>query len=71
MAFDAGSSLTASGNAYVYYPPISKTLAKQGVVRISGSDRGAVLGVGCMEVEGLKVVVALCEKVLVVLQGVV
>ena len=71
LAFDAGSSLTASGNVYVYYPPVSRTLAKQGVVRISGAERGAVLGVGCLEVEGRKVVVALCEKVLVVLQGVV
>lgn len=70
LAFDAGSSSTAAGNMYVYYPPISATTAKQGVVRISGAERGALLGVGAVEVEEKNVVVALCEKELVVLHGV-
>lgn len=70
FAFDAGGSGTASGNVYVYYPPHSSSVAKQGVVRVSGSDRGALLGVGEVVVDEKKVVVALCEKTLVVLHGV-
>lgn len=71
LAFDAGSSTTAAGNVYVYYPPTSGTSAKQGVVGISGAERGALLGVGRVEVQGRQVVVALCEKELVILRGVV
>lgn len=71
LAFDAGSSSTASGNAYVYYPPASSTSAKQGVIRVSGVERGALLGVACVETQGKEVVVALCEKELVILHGVV
>lgn len=70
LAFDAGGLGTAAGNVYVYYPPQSTTTAKQGVVRVSGSDRGALLGVGEVLVKEKKVVVALCEKSLVVLHGV-
>ena len=70
FAFDAGGSSSASGNVYVYYPPTSSTTARQGVVRISGAERGALLGVGVMDIHGHNVVVGLCEKDLVVLQGV-
>jgi hypothetical protein len=69
LAFDAGGM--ASGNVYVYYPPVNKTTGKQGVVQVSGGDRGALLGVGEVEVGGRRVVVALCEHKLVVLIGVV
>ena len=71
LAFDAGSSATAAGNVYVYYPPKSGTWAKQGVVKVSGAERGALLGVGSVVVEGEDTVIALCEKELAVLQGVV
>ena len=71
LAFDSGSSSTVRGNLYVYYPPTSRTSARQGVVRISGVERGALLGVGCVDAGGKKVIVALCEKALVVLHGVV
>lgn len=72
MAFDAGAtSGTAQGNVYVYYPPESKTHAKQGLVGVSGRERGALLGVGSVKVGGKQVVLALCEKELVVLSGVV
>ena len=70
LAFDAGGSGMASGNVYIYYPPLSATTAKQGVVRVSGGDRGALLGVGEVTVGGKRVVIALCEKSLVVLHGV-
>lgn len=72
MAFDAGGADAGQGNVYVYYPPSSKTEAKQGVVRVSGGDRGAMLGLGMVPVgrEGRKVVVALCERALVVLHDV-
>lgn len=64
LAFDSGSG-TGNGNAYLYYPPTdgSGSTAPQGVVGISGRERGALLGVG--SVDG--VVVALCERALVVL----
>lgn len=72
MAFDAGAtSGTAQGNVYVYYPPESKTHAKQGLVGVSGRERGALLGVGSVRVGEKQVVLALCEKELVVLSGVV
>ncbi|OCF36925.1 hypothetical protein I317_05860 [Kwoniella heveanensis CBS 569] len=72
LAFDSGSSSAGSGNLYVYYPAESSTGAKQGVIPISGGERGALLGVGLVRAgEGEKeVVVALCEKELVVLKGI-
>ncbi|WVQ77212.1 hypothetical protein IAR50_006895 [Cryptococcus sp. DSM 104548] len=70
LAFDSGSSSAGQGNAYIYYPPIDKTSAQQGVLSLSGGDRGALLGVGCLKVGGEKVVVGLCEKELVVLKDV-
>ena len=71
LAFDAGSSSAGQGNVYVYYPPTNKTTAKQGVVRVAGGERGALLGVGAVDVGGKRVVLALCETELVVLHGVV
>lgn len=72
LAFDAGSTgAQAQGNVYVYYPPTSKIIAKQGLVGISGRERGALLGVGAVKVGAKEVVLALCEKELVVLSGVV
>ncbi|OXC66061.1 hypothetical protein AYX13_05107 [Cryptococcus neoformans] len=70
LAFDSGSSSSGQGNVYIYYPPTSKTNAQQGVLSISGGDRGALLGVGCVKVDGKDVVVALCENELIVLKGV-
>jgi hypothetical protein len=70
LAFDAGSSSAGQGNVYVYYPPTSKTTAQQGVTRVSGGERGALLGVGCVKVGGKEVLVALCEKELVILKSV-
>lgn len=69
MAFDAGGSTPASGNVYVYYPPTSSTTARQGVVRVSGANRGALLGVGAVNLPGKTIPVALCEKEFVVLHG--
>ncbi|ORX36833.1 hypothetical protein BD324DRAFT_651314 [Kockovaella imperatae] len=69
MAFDSGA-VPGSGNAYIYYPPVDRMTAKQGVVKISGGERGALLGVGQIVVNGKIVVVALCEKELVVLRSV-
>ncbi|WVF71646.1 hypothetical protein IAT40_006454 [Kwoniella sp. CBS 6097] len=70
LAFDSGSSSAGSGNLYVYYPAESSTGAKQGVIPISGGERGALLGVGLVRAGGKEVVIALCEKELVVLKGV-
>lgn len=71
LAFDAGSTgEQAQGNVYVYYPPDSKMYAKQGVVGVSGREKGALLGVGSVSVDGKDVVLVLCEKELVVLHGV-
>jgi hypothetical protein len=71
LAFDAGSTgEQAQGNVYVYYPPDDKMYAKQGVVGVSGREKGALLGVGRVDVGGKDVVVVLCEKELVVLHGV-
>lgn len=71
LAFDAGSTgEQAQGNVYVYYPPDSKMYARQGVVGVSGREKGALLGVGSMSVGGKDVVVVLCEKELVVLHGI-
>ena len=71
LAFDAGSTgEQAQGNVYVYYPPEDKMYAKQGVVGVSGREKGALLGVGSVQVRGKEAVVVLCEKELVVLHGV-
>lgn len=71
LAFDAGSTgEQAQGNAYVYYPPDDKMYAKQGVVGVSGREKGGLLGVGRLRAGGKDVVVVLCEKELVVLHGV-
>jgi hypothetical protein len=70
LAFESGSSV-GSGNAFAYYPPTSSTTAAQGVVGVCGSDRGTLLGVGSVDVGGKEIVIALCEKELVVLHGVV
>jgi hypothetical protein len=71
LAFDAGSTgEQAQGNVYIYYPPEDKMYAKQGVVGVSGREKGALLGVGHMTVGDKEVVVALCEKELVVLHNV-
>ena len=69
LAFDSGA-VPGSGNVYVYYPPTDKMSARQGVVRVSGGERGALLGVGEVAVGGRKVILALCEKELVVLAGI-
>ncbi|ODO08201.1 hypothetical protein I350_03790 [Cryptococcus amylolentus CBS 6273] len=71
LAFDSGSSTAGQGNVYTYYPPLDKASAQQGVLSLSGGDRGALLGVGWLKVGGEGVVVGLCEKELVVLRGVV
>ena len=60
----------AQGNVYVYYPPDDNMYAKQGVVGVSGREKGGLLGVGKFSVDGKEVVVVLCEKELVVLHGV-
>ncbi|WVQ82139.1 hypothetical protein IAT38_004267 [Cryptococcus sp. DSM 104549] len=70
LAFDSGSSPTGQGNVYVYYPPTSKTSAQQGVLGVSGREKGMMLGVGCVQVGGKDVVVGLCENELVVMKGV-
>lgn len=74
LAFDAGSSGSdighGQGNVYVYYPPSSGTIAQQGVMGVSGGERGAMLGVGIMSVKGERMVAVLCEKELVLLKGV-
>ncbi|KAI9639568.1 uncharacterized protein MKK02DRAFT_39884 [Dioszegia hungarica] len=70
LAFDSGSSSAGQGNVYVYYPPTGKTTSKQGVVRVSGLERGAALGVARIRKNGKDVVLVLCEKELVVLSGV-
>ena len=69
LAFDSGAT-SGGGNVYIYYPATDRTSAKQGVVRVSGGDRGALLGVGLAQVGDKKVVVALCERAFVVLHGV-
>ncbi|CAK9783128.1 unnamed protein product [Cutaneotrichosporon oleaginosum] len=70
LGFDSGSG-TGTGNAYVYYPPEDAESARQGVVGVSGGARGALLGVSVvMAGPGRRVVVALCERALVVLGGV-
>ncbi|WRT66192.1 uncharacterized protein IL334_003145 [Kwoniella shivajii] len=70
LAFDSGSSI-GQGNLYVYYSPHSKTEARQGVIPVSGGDKGALLGVGVVKVKGKERVVILCENALVVLKGVI
>lgn len=71
LAFDAGGAGAGQGNVYVYYPPDSKTVARQGLVRVSGGERGALLGLGSVPVKGgRKVIVALCENELVVLHNI-
>ncbi|WVR07223.1 hypothetical protein IAU60_004264 [Kwoniella sp. DSM 27419] len=70
FAFDSGSSSAGQGNLYVYYPAESATGALQGVIPVSGGERGALLGVGAVRVNNRNVVVALCENELVVLKGV-
>lgn len=70
FAFDSGSG-TGNGNVYVYYQPVAGdkvTTARQGVVSVSGGERGALLGVSCITGDR-PVVVALCEHELVVLDG--
>lgn len=74
FALESGTGV-GNGNAYIYYPPPTGgdgTAALQGVVSVSGGDRGALLGVGSVRVPGRDedVVVALCEHALVVLGGV-
>lgn len=67
LAFDAGSG-TGQGNAYLYWPPKKgEDTARQGVLGVSGGDRGALLGVGEVVVGERRIAVALCEKSLVVL----
>ncbi|ORY32515.1 hypothetical protein BCR39DRAFT_464431 [Naematelia encephala] len=69
FAFDSGTSSTLTGNAYIYYPASTTTTARQGVIRVSGAERGAVLGVGCISAGDEDVVIALCEKELVIMGG--
>nr|ODN82513.1 hypothetical protein L203_05320 [Cryptococcus depauperatus CBS 7841] len=70
FAFDSGSSTTGQGNLYVYYPPTSEALAHQGVLPLSGGEKGALLGVGAVQVGEEQIIVALCEEVLVVLKSI-
>ncbi|WWC61720.1 uncharacterized protein I303_104305 [Kwoniella dejecticola CBS 10117] len=71
LAFDSGSSL-GQGNMYIYYPPQEgeKMYAKQGVLPISGGEKGALLGVDLMIVNGRNVVVSLTEKNLIIIKDV-
>ncbi|WWC89476.1 uncharacterized protein L201_004400 [Kwoniella dendrophila CBS 6074] len=72
LAFDSGSSI-GQGNLYIYYPPGKgdRNVAKQGVIPVSGGEKGALLGVGAVTVKGKQVVVILTEKSLVLLKNVV
>ncbi|WVW83717.1 hypothetical protein I302_105738 [Kwoniella bestiolae CBS 10118] len=72
LAFDSGSSV-GQGNLYVYYPPVpgERNTAKQGVIPVSGGDKGALLGVGQVKVKGRDLVLVLTEKSLVLVKNVI
>ncbi|WVQ67850.1 uncharacterized protein L199_006055 [Kwoniella botswanensis] len=72
LAFDSGSSV-GQGNLYVYYPPAvgDRNTAKQGVIPVSGGEKGALLGVGHVKVRGKNLVVVLTEKSLVIVKNVI
>ncbi|KAJ9117718.1 hypothetical protein QFC24_006432 [Naganishia onofrii] len=79
IAFEARQPNGMGGNAYVYWPVPSsgktktgKNAAeegKQGVVKFGEADGGVLLGVTSVVVGGQTVVVGLCERQLVVLEG--
>lgn len=68
LAFEAGDA-TASANVFAFFPPsrVNAVDAQQGVVRVGGGERGSLLGVKAIDVDGSTIVVALCEKALVLL----
>ncbi|OCF74794.1 hypothetical protein I204_05176 [Kwoniella mangroviensis CBS 8886] len=72
LAFDSGSSV-GQGNLYVYYPPAvgDKNTAKQGVIPVSGGEKGALLGVGHVKVRGKDLVIVLTEKSLLIVKNII
>jgi hypothetical protein len=82
LAFESGSSGSGSGNVYVYRgAPGKSKWGKQAVLKVAGGSAGALLGVTALlnpssmpsaerAPEGI-VILALCEKELIVLRDVV
>jgi hypothetical protein len=72
LAFEGGSLRDRGANLYVYRPSTKKERwAKQSVIQVDDGSGGAVLGVGCVNVNSGEetVVVCLTERELVLIRG--
>lgn len=73
LAFEGGSLRDRGANLYIYRPSGGNVKwAKQSVIQIDDGGGGAVLGVGCINVDGGKEVLIVCltEKELVLIRGI-
>jgi hypothetical protein len=72
LAFESGAGM-GGGNVYIYRHPVGSAVwAKQSILRVSGAECGALLGVGCVNVgKEQNLVVCLTEKAFVVLKSIV
>jgi len=76
LAFEGGSTRERGANVYIYRPPTeAKDIwAKQAVLQVDDGSGGALLGVGCVKIqggnEGEVVVVCLTEGELILIAGI-
>jgi len=73
LAFEGGSLRDRGSNLYIYRPSTKKEKwAKQSILQVDNGGGGAVLGVGCINVESGKEVVIVCltEQELVLMRGI-
>lgn len=71
LAFSTPTTASAQGDLFVYRDAEGKDTAASGVVKLGGGEDGELLGVKGVRVggEGDGVLVALCERRLVVVRG--
>lgn len=71
LAFESGTG-PGGGNLYIYYRPLNKdNWAKQSILRVSGAEKGALLGVGLLKTQTQeKVLVCLTEREIVLVKNV-
>ena len=73
LAFEGGSLRDRGANLYIYRPSSKKEKwAKQSVIQVDDGSGGAVLGVGCVNIDNGKeaIIICLTERELVLIRGI-
>jgi hypothetical protein len=69
LAFESGG-IEYGGNLYIYRGVKPKSnLAKQAILKLTGSTSGSLLGVGAIQKDEGSIILCLCEKELLILRN--